>query len=116
MNENDPPPTTPSGRLPKGERKKLKHPGLAPSDPRAGRVTLTTPLRDLQALDIVVDYLKNSDDSTPRVNRSTVIRALCRYARNQLNRDGADVATVSGKELYGSLRGLLGQIDEESYR
>lgn len=116
MSDHEHLPVSPSGRLPKALRTKLKHPGRSPEDGRAGRVTLTTPLRDLHALDLVVHFLKNSEGAPPRVNRSTVIRALCRHARSQLGSDGGTVATVAGKELFSAMRTLLNQIDGESFR
>lgn len=107
-------PSSPSGRLTKNARKKLAHPGRNPADHRAGRVTLTTPLRDIETLDLVAEYLKST--GATRVNRSTVIRALCRYARQQLDPNASQVSTVSGAHLFNSLQVHLEEIDGESYR
>lgn len=106
--------TTPLGRLSKGARKKLSHPGREPGDPRAGRVTLTTPLRDIETLDLVTAYLESI--GAVRVNRSTVIRALCRYARQQLDSNASQVANVAGRNLFDALKNQLEVIDGESFR
>jgi hypothetical protein len=117
MNDSTPK-TTPSERVSKrgskNNRKKLKNPALSPEDPRAGRVTLTTPLRDLQTLDLVVSHLKSA--GAVRVNRSTVLRALARYARNQMKPQLSQATIAAQKRFFAELKNLHHTIDGESYR
>ena len=116
MDETIKPTASPSGRLPKGYLRKLKHPKNNPDDPRSGRVTLTTPLRDLQALDLILEFLQNQVEAPPRVNRSTIIRALVRFARQQLTPVGDQVKTPLGREIFAGIGLNLVEIDAESFR
>ena len=111
--------TSPSGRRQKGtlrKLQKLKNPQNSPSDPRSGRVTLTTPFRDLAALDLIVDFVSKQDPPPPRINRSTIIRALIRFTREQLSPMGDEVQSVLGKNVLSALQVHLVDIDAESFR
>ena len=96
--------------------RKLKNPQNNPGDARSGRVTLTTPFRDLAALDLIVDFVSKQEPRPPRINRSTIIRALIRLTREQLSPTGNEVQTVLGKNVLSALQAHLVDIDAESFR